>query len=854
MLVIPASAAELAEAQKLFKSGKYVECIESCSKAIESNEWGDGWWVLKARAELTTGKYAQALKTYETGVDRYDESVRLMMVGYEALRANNRPADAETLLVAIREMAERAPRRYEEATQRVAVGRAIMRGGGDARKVLEGYFDRAKKEYPQAVEPYVATGELALEKSDYALAAESFGDAVKRAPDDPDVYLGLARAYDNDAERATAALTKALELNPVHIDSLLFQADNLIDQEEYEQAEAILKKVLEVNPKHALAWAYRAVLANLAGDRKQEEANRAEALGTWKTNPEVDHLIGLKLSRKYRFADGAAYQRKSLQFVAGYRPAKVQLCEDLLRLGKEEEGWRLAEEASKEDPYNVVSYNLVTLHDSISKFRALQNPHFLVRMDQREAQIYGQRAVSLLERARAKLCAKYGAELTGPTTIEIFPQQKDFAIRTFGLPGGAGFLGVCFGPVVTVNSPASRAGHPSNWEAVLWHEFCHTVTLTKTHNKMPRWLSEGISVYEEKQEVASWGQVMTPQYRELILEGGATPVSKLSGAFLKPPTPMHLQFAYYESSMVVDYVVGRFGAAALGEILTDLGNDVPINAALAKHTEPIEKLDENFAAWLKTQAEKLGEKVDWEQPKLALDADSAAMAAWNRDHPHNFWGLLSEGRALLAERKWKEAIVPLDKAVAIYPGFGEAGGPYLLLAAAHRELGETRAEREMLEKHVALNANAIEPRLRLMEIAAAEKDWQRVRKQGQDVLGINPLIASPHRLLSQAAEALGERPLAMESHRTLLLLDPLDHAEHHYRLARLLLDEKQLPAARREVVLALEEAPRFRDAHRLLLEIAGRMDAPGASDKKSPATTRAATAPAKDRKTEERKP
>ena len=33
--------------------------------------------------------------------------------------------------------------------------------------------------------------------------------------------------------------------------------------------------------------------------------------------------------------------------------------------------------------------------------------------------------------------------------MEIFPQQKDFAIRTFGLPGGAGFLGVCFGTVVT---------------------------------------------------------------------------------------------------------------------------------------------------------------------------------------------------------------------------------------------------------------------------------------------------------------------------------------------------------------------------------------------------------------------
>ena len=97
-------------------------------------------------------------------------------------------------------------------------------------------------------------------------------------------------------------------------------------------------------------------------------------------------------------------------------------------------------------------------------------------------------------------CEKYGVTLTEPVIVEIFPQQKEFAVRTFGLPGADGLLGVCFGRVVTANSPASQGEHPANWEAVLWHEFCHVVTLSKTRNKMPRWLSEGISVYEEGQE------------------------------------------------------------------------------------------------------------------------------------------------------------------------------------------------------------------------------------------------------------------------------------------------------------------------------------------------------------------
>ena len=74
-----------------------------------------------------------------------------------------------------------------------------------------------------------------------------------------------------------------------------------------------------------------------------------------------------------------------------------------------------------------------------------------------------------------------------PVTVEIFPQQQDFAIRTFGLPGGEGFLGVCFGRVITANSPASQGDSPSNLDSVLWHEFCHVVTLEKTSNRMPRW-------------------------------------------------------------------------------------------------------------------------------------------------------------------------------------------------------------------------------------------------------------------------------------------------------------------------------------------------------------------------------
>src|SRR5262249_46077985 len=156
-------------------------------------------------------------------------------------------------------------------------------------------------------------------------------------------------------------------------------------------------------------------------------------------------LIGRKLSQKYRFAEGSASQRRALALDPDHMPAKVQLCQDLLRLGEESEGWKLADEVFARDAYNVVAYNLITLRDRVAGFRTLKGGGFLGGMDPREADLYGRRVLGLLGRAKASLCASYGATVPEPVIVEIFPQRKEFAVRTFGLPGAGGVLGVCFG-------------------------------------------------------------------------------------------------------------------------------------------------------------------------------------------------------------------------------------------------------------------------------------------------------------------------------------------------------------------------------------------------------------------------
>src|SRR5262249_1489215 len=163
-------------------------------------------------------------------------------------------------------------------------------------------------------------------------------------------------------------------------------------------------------------------------------------------------------------AEGSGHQYQALIFSPNYLPAKTQLVQDLLRLGQNDEAWKLADAVHRADGYDVQIFNLLELKDKLAKYATLDLGHFRVRMETPEAEIYGEDVLLLLERAEKALCPKYGLELKDPVTIEIFPEPSDFAVRTFGLPGASGYLGVCFGKVITANSPASQAEHPANWQ------------------------------------------------------------------------------------------------------------------------------------------------------------------------------------------------------------------------------------------------------------------------------------------------------------------------------------------------------------------------------------------------------
>jgi tetratricopeptide (TPR) repeat protein len=833
LLCSAAAAADYGDAEKLFRTGKYDECSKAVDEGIEGNGWGEAWRHLKVKAELARGRDKDAIAALEEALPRFPASISLHLLASQVYRQTGHGPEAAGEIDALANLIENSPRRYATAEGLVTMGRFYLLKGADARKVLDQCYDIVAKQAPKFIEVYFATAELALGKDDYALAAETLRKAPKEAAVDPRFHYLMARALLNDDRAGAAkALAEALNINPRHTDSLLLQADELIDGERYTEAEQILKQVFEVNPIEPRGFAYRAILAHLRNDKAAEEDARKKALERWDSNPEIDHLIGRKLSQKYRFAEGAARQKQALFIDPAYAPAKLQLCQDLLRLGDETEGWSLAAEIFSKDGYNVVAYNLVTLRDRLAGFRNLEDEGLIIRMEPREAELYGQRVVALLRRARKTLVEKFGVTLQEPVIVEVFPQQKEFAVRTFGLPGAEGLLGVCFGSVVTARSPASQGEHPTNWEAVLWHEFCHVVTLGKTRNKMPRWLSEGISVYEEGQENRAWGNDFDPRYRSRILSSGLTPLSRLSSAFLTAKSPLDIQFAYFESALAVEFIVERFGLPILKALLDELGSGMPLNDALPNRTKKtLDEIDAEFVRFARDRAQKIAPEATWEEPELAVDADSATVKAWLEKHPESFWGLKRLGARLVVEGKLAEAKDVLEKLKAMYPEYVGPENAYLLLATVYRRLSHASAERKVLEELAMRDGDASSAYLRLMEIAEAAGDWRLLGENARRQLAVNPLIPAPYRGLARACDETQATDEAIGAYRALAFLDDTDPAGVHYHLASLLRQSGKPKEARREVLKSLEAAPRFREAHQLLLELIERDGPPENSPK-----------------------
>ena len=420
-------------------------------------------------------------------------------------------------------------------------------------------------------------------------------------------------------------------------------------------------------------------------------------------------------------------------------------------------------------------------------------------MDAREADLYGPRVLALLTAGEDDA----GREVRRRRSPSRSSSRSSRSRRTSpsarsACPGPTGSWASASAASSRPTAPPRRASTPSNWEAVLWHEFCHMVTLHKTHNKMPRWLSEGISVYEERQEDPAWGQAMTPQYREMILGDELTPLSQLSAAFLAPKSPLHLQFAYLRvvAGGRVPRATGTASPALKG-VLDDLGAGMPINEALARADRHVARAAGSGLRRVRASDRPKPSAPDatWEEPDLPADADSAARRGLARDASEELLGAASGLAARLVARGEVAARPrrPCASSRRSYPDYVGPENAYVLLAAVHRRLSEAgRGARGPGRAGRRATATRPPAYLRLMELAEAAGDWAAVGQERAPAAGGQPADprpappARPGRRSSWASATRRSPPTAPSPCST-----PPDPAEVHYRLARLLRPGRQ---------------------------------------------------------------
>src|SRR4029453_7149485 len=94
---------------------------------------------------------------------------------------------------------------------------------------------------------------------------------------------------------------------------------------------------------------------------------------------------------------------------------------------------------------------------------------------------------------------------------------------------------------------------------------------------LPRWLSEGISVYEEKKARAAGGREMDLTFAGMLNRGETLKLRDLNSAFQNPKT---INLAYFQASLLVEQIVTAYGDAGLRKLVRSYAQGIDTDVAL----------------------------------------------------------------------------------------------------------------------------------------------------------------------------------------------------------------------------------------------------------------------------------
>ena len=798
------AASSRVNAEKSYRGGRFDEAAAFAQQFPKDEQIA----VYHALSVAARGDYAKAesiLQPFATATPGGDAALELGLLQYNTgKRAEGRRA---LTMVLMADLPNPGARDYLRAAR---AARALNR------------IDDAQSFFRDAIgiaptDPRINSewGELFLEKYAKADAAKSFQEALKVDPEYGPALTGLAQGLaDENPPAATQFAQRALKVNPNDFDAQLVLANIAVYQDKKADVKAAIDRILAVNPKHLEALSMKAAMAYVEGRNDEYQSTVAEVLKIHPTYGEVHRIVGEITAHYYRFDEAVEHTRKAIALDRENVRAVANLGEQLMRTGDERNARRNLETAFRVDRWDVQTYNLLELLDKLDNFDSVTEGDMVIRLAPDEAAVMKNYVPMLAKESLAQLSKTWEFTPKGPILVEMFPQHDDFAVRTLGLPGMLGALGACFGRVVTIDSPTARPPGTFNWGETLWHELAHVITLQLSGNRLPRWLSEGTSVFEERRARPDWGRDMDIPFARAIDRGQVIKIRDLNSGFSSAQT---INFAYYQASLVVEHIHNKYGQRKLRALIAAYADGSDTETAIKNALGiDIDELQKEFDAMLETRYTTLRRALktpDELKPDMTADQIKAVAAS----HPDSFAVQMALGETLAASNP-DAAIAAFEKAAELIPNLPGEDSPHAAIAAVALKKGDKAKAARALETLIGYSHTDVQAARQLVTLVDT-RDTARMNAALKRVVSVDPFDGQAHSVLGRMALNGGDTAEAVRLFRVALAAKPVDKANAHADLAEALLKAGQKDEARKQVLEALLIAPTFTRAQDLLLKL-----------------------------------
>jgi tetratricopeptide (TPR) repeat protein len=662
----------------------------------------------------------------------------------------------------------------------------------EANETFKALCDR---EIPQDAACKVRWGRMYLEYGHSDDAFKLFDEALAIDKNQAGAVLGEALlAADRFDGNAPALARRALELDPRLLEAQELLARLALEDNDNARAAEEAQKALAMDSNSMAAKAVLASMDLLAG--KPESPFDPHTARGYET---IGHFF--MLNRRYEESIG--FYRKAVELDPRLLSARSELGIGLMRLGRNGEAFRQLELSWENHFQSKATANSLRLLESFDKkFVTFATPRTILRFDKKEGDFLRPYFQSEMERVISVYEKKYRMKLDHAVQVEAYPDHEDFAVRTLGMPG-FGALGVTFGYTIAMDSPSGRPPGQYHWASTLWHEMSHVFTLAMTDSRVPRWFTEGIAVYEETAVNPEWGDRLGPDELAAIRERQLLPVASLDRGFIHPSRPQQIPVSYFQAGRICGYITKKWGWDAILAMLHDYaqGADTPTVFSRELKLEPAD-FDRQFLAEIEAETKPILDHLDeWKKSAREL-ADMASKAEKSKDQPA-IEKALQLGRSI---ENW-------------YPEYVEDGSVYESLAALYLARGDRNAAIGELWRYVRAGGRS-PARIELLAANLVDAGRQTEAAAALDRLNyIYPMDPEQHQKLGGLWLDQGNAAGAIREYRAVLARNPIDPAQAHYNLARAYRSNRQEDLARDEVLAALEIAPGFRPAQKLLLEL-----------------------------------